>query len=80
MTADDLKRILILVATNDPTAADEIDRLADKLHTLATQLRAAHATAGNDSGTRSTGGVGDRIRMQLIGPDGKLKHDTGFVN
>lgn len=70
MTADDLKRILVLVATGDPAAADEIDRMADRLHALATRLRA-------NSGIRATGGVGDRIRMQLVGPDGKLKHDSG---
>lgn len=72
MTADDLKRILVLVATRDPAAADEIDRMADRLHTLADRLRTSAADA-----TKSTGGVGDRIRMQLRGPDGTVKHDSG---
>lgn len=69
MTTADLKRILLLVARRDPAAADELDRLADKLRALAARLRAA-------PGTRSIGGVGDRVRMQLRGPDGSVRHDT----
>ena len=62
----DLRRLLILLLLGDPAAADELDRLGDKLKEKAAQLRAEQAP-------RSTGGMGDRVQMRLVGPDGTVK-------
>ncbi len=52
--------------------ADALDELADKIRAIASEMR-------NNSGTRDQGGAVDRCRMNVVGPDGKVKQqvDTG---
>lgn len=72
MNTDDIRRLVMLVAMGDPSAADEIDRMADKLRSLAARLRSGTAVNPN----RSMGGASDRVQMRVTGPDGELKHET----
>lgn len=58
-------------ASRGPVAAAEhLEALADKLLAQAALLRAAKDAP---PGTRSEGGTGDRVRMQVVGPDGAVK-------
>lgn len=70
MTANDIRRILMLVAARDPSAPTELRKLAARINTIADGLESGQ------NGTKSTGGIGDRVRMQLVGPDGQVRHDT----
>jgi hypothetical protein len=74
MTAEqeELRRMLLLVAAGHPDAADWCDKMADQLRGLAARLRSGKPPEG----TVSPGGVGDRVRMQVRGPGGELKHET----
>ncbi len=68
MTPDKLINILTRVAHKDPTVADDLDAMADDLHNLATRIR------NSNEGTRSQGGMDDRVQMSVVGPDGNIKH------
>lgn len=70
MTHGELLELFRLVARRDPDAAPQLHKLADKIRALAFQLEA-------DAGMRSPGGMSDKVRMQVIGPDGQVKSDTG---
>lgn len=70
MTAAEIQNIMLLVATGNPAAAEAVHKLADELRAVAFRLE----SSGNP--TRSTGGMDDKVRMQVVGPDGKVKHDT----
>ena len=69
---DRFRRILALLATRDPAAADEIEQLGRDLIALADRLR-------NERPPTSPGGASDRATLELVGPDGKVKsrHETG---
>lgn len=79
MDSADLRNLLARVMAGDPSAADELEALAGRLHDIATRLRAGQA---GEPGTRDPGGMTDRVQMQVVGPDGhgnivtKQKVDT----
>jgi len=75
MNAEELRRVLALVAANHPDAAPAVHKLADELRALALRLELEQERLGYD-GNRSTGGMEDKVRMQVRGPDGQLKYDT----
>ncbi len=81
MTTDDAAKELAQAAELfelagcDPlAAADEFDRLADKMREVASALR---SEAGRQRSEQDdfvfTSGFGDRVRMAVIGPDGGVK-------
>ena len=55
-----LPEILALAATDPIAAAAELDKLADRLHRKAEELR----------GQQNPGGVGDRVMVQVLRPNG----------
>lgn len=73
--AHDLPDLMRRVVARDPSAAPDLEALADRLRALAADLRAGDPAGG----IASPGGMADRVRMDLIGPGGELKHsiDTG---
>lgn len=71
MNPEQTRNLMLRVAAGDPSAADDLDLLADQLRSLAARLR-----AGASDNPRSTGGVIDRVQMALIGPDGTVKQRT----
>ena len=70
---DRFRRILALLATRDPVAADEVEQLGRDLIALADRLR-------NERPPTSPGGASDRATLELVGPDGQIKQtvDTGL--
>lgn len=58
---------------NPTAAADRLDAMADDIRALAARLRT------QPNGFRDPGGMGDRVRINVMGPDGKPKQsiDTG---
>lgn len=79
MTPFDPTLLITLLEKGDIKAADEMDRLADVLKTAAQQMRDAYASAQQDGGFVSTSGFGDRIKINVVGPNGSIKQsiDTG---
>lgn len=69
-----LNDLLCRVLAGDRTAADEVDEMASRLHELARHLR-----SGQQEGINSPGGMSDQVQINLVGPDGTIKHkvDTG---
>jgi len=70
MTVNDIRETMLMVARRDPRAVPALRELASRINAIADQLESAH------NGTESTGGIGDVVRMKLVGPDGTVKHDT----
>ncbi len=68
----DSRELLVMLATNDPAAAAAIRSLANRLYALAESLEAK----SQDSPFTSPGGMTDRVRMKVQGPDGKTKSET----
>jgi hypothetical protein len=77
--SDALSSTLRDLSTDPLSAADRLDALADELRKRASLLREADQAAPSAHGFRSSGGMGDRAKMQVVGPDGKVKQatDTG---
>lgn len=65
---DDLRTLVAQVALNDPAAVPGLRRMAAQLNVLADQMEA---------GWRSSGGMGDVCRLQVVGPDGTIKQTGG---
>ena len=63
----DVGRIVALMAAKDPQAVVEIRALADQLYALAN-----HIESGAE-GWQSTGGMGDKVRISVVGPDGNVR-------
>lgn len=61
--------IMALVVTDPLRAAAEMDKLADRLHAMADDLRQG----------RNPGGISDRVIVNVVGPQGDIKQhvDTG---
>lgn len=59
-----------LVADDPARAAAEMDKLADELKRCASSLR-------DNQGMRDPGGMCDKVRIVLRGPNGEVKQDTG---
>jgi len=70
MNAEELRRVMALVSIGHPDAAPAVHKLADELRALALRLEL------EQEGNRSTGGMEDKVRMQVRGPDGSVKYDT----
>ena len=68
MDGTDIRKVLTLVALGDPSAAGMVRQLASKLLALADRLE-----AGVQNPTMSPGGMGDHVRMNVVGPDGAIK-------
>lgn len=64
--------VLGLLGSDPVAAANRLDALADEYRALAQRLRGS-------VGYQSRGGTGDRVRMQVVGPDGAIRQtiDTG---
>lgn len=75
--AAQFRDLTALMEADPAAAADRLDALADRLRVAAAGLRQM-ATGG----MRSQGGAGDRVRMQVVGPDGRVRQtvDTGELN
>lgn len=71
MDSQKLQNLLGRLLLRDPTAADEIEALGRRLIELADGLR-----KGDNNSYSSTDGIGDRVTMEVVGPDGKVKHRT----
>ncbi len=69
-----LREILVLLTTNPLKAADLIDGMAYRLHDQAKAIRQA-VCEGRDPRI-NPGGMGDVVKMQVIGPDGDLKQSV----
>lgn len=70
MNAASIMADFLEAASRGPAAAAEyLEALAGKLLAQAAALRASQPPPG----TRSEGGTGDRVRMQVVGPDGGVK-------
>lgn len=67
---DPLADLLRLIADDPIAAAGRLEGMAAKLTELAAALR-----AGN-SPTLDTPGVGDRVQMNLVGPDGRVRQQV----
>lgn len=70
-----LREALSLMATNPAAAADLLEGMAAKLMQHARSLRALAARGQNP--LSSPGGMGDRCRIQVIGPGGEIKQEGG---
>lgn len=70
---DRVRRIVGWLLLRDVRAASELRQLAAQL------IAAAESLEATEAGTREVGGTGDRVQMNLVGPDGTIKHhsDTG---
>lgn len=70
----ELADVVKLIQSDPAGAADKIDDLVVKLKNIAAQLRRKA-----ESDYCSHGGAGDRVRIQVVGPDGTIKQtvDTG---
>ncbi len=67
----DMRDLAARVLANDPTAADELDALADRLKLLAQQIRDK-----TQSPFVEVDGVSDRVIMKVISPDGHVTQHT----
>lgn len=73
---EDLRAAVALLGDDPLAAADLFDALAGRLRTAAEQLRSvAHAA-------RAPGGMGDRVKISVRGPNGEEVRsvDTGRVD
>lgn len=70
--AAEVSLIARLLAADPAAAADRLDALAEQLGAQAAALRAQA-----DGGWRSGGGAGDRVTIQVVGPDGRVKQTGG---
>jgi len=77
LTNDELQARLEEFARDPLKAADELDRLAEQFAVAATELRRRAASGGAPGGIVSVGGVGDRARVNVVGPNGELKQQGG---
>jgi hypothetical protein len=82
MTNDDtaglerLREALSLMASDPEAAADLLEGMAARLLEHARSLRSvAAARAAQENPFASGGGMGDSARIQVVGPDGKIKAD-----
>jgi hypothetical protein len=77
VSLEPLRKILFKILTDPHGAADDLEEMASKLLEAAKKLRAG-AAGGIPT---SPGGMGDRVQMNLIGPDGKVKstHTAGGI-
>lgn len=67
-----LNDLLCRIIAGDPTAADEIEIMADRLREVARQMRKEQEKGGmNDPG-----GATDRVQINVIGPDGTIKQQV----
>ncbi len=75
--SSELYQIAELLSSDPLAAADAIDALANRLHAKAQELRDGVASTGESF--RSPGGMTDRVKMSVHGPDGTIKQeiDTG---
>lgn len=68
-----LMKVRVLAETNPAAAADLLDLLADEFRDAATKMRREKLD------TLSRGGFGDKVEVNVIGPDGSVKA-TGGTN
>lgn len=64
-----LQEVLALMNNRPLEAAEKLEAMAAKLTELAQHLR--QKAAGDDF--KAPGGMGDKVLMNVFGPDGKLK-------
>ncbi len=69
-----IEAILRGLADDPLAAAASLDALADDLHARARLIRAANDLQAH--GFKSQGGMGDRARLAVVGPDGTTRHET----
>lgn len=62
----EVREILALAMESPALAADRLDALADVMRRTAGELRAIESW-------KSPGGMGDRVLINVIGPDGTVK-------
>lgn len=71
MNQPELAKMFSLIANRDPAAAGMVRTMAHRLLALADRLEARA-----ENPMRSPGGMGDRVQMKVVGPDGELKQQT----
>ncbi len=72
--AENIEATLRQLADDPLAAAASLDALADDLHTRARLIR--EATQQQAHGFKSQGGMGDRARLAVVGPDGNVRRTT----
>ena len=65
---------LDMIATNPIGAAERLDKIGDYIKNLATQIREQAAQEHNP--WQVSGSMGDRVRIQVLGPDGHVKREA----
>lgn len=72
----DLREVLSLLARDPLAAADRIDAIANRLHEQAEAIRSRFRS---EDPYTVPGGMTDRVKANVIGPDGQIKQsiDTG---
>lgn len=68
---DDINVLARLLIVDPLKAADVMDALANKLHDQAEAIRSTY-----NNQFRSTGAMGDSVRMQVVDPSGTVKHEV----
>lgn len=69
---DAIKEAAYLVATDPQGAALRLEKAGDRLHELAAQLR-------NGNPWQVPGGIADRVKIKVIGPDGLVKQAVEVI-
>jgi hypothetical protein len=69
-----LKEILKLIAEDPNKAADHLDRMCEKLKEISQKLRNSKKKIVNPF--KHVGGVSEVVRLNVIGPDGKIKRSS----
>lgn len=68
--------LLGLMATDPLAAADEFEKTGNEMIALAQRLReTAHLSQSQDN-EFCPGGLSDRVRIKVLGPNGDLKRDV----
>ena len=76
MALSQIADLLELAVTEPLRAADELDGWASQLKDVADALR---ASVKDDGAPKDSGGIGERVMMRVVGPEGQEKQfiDTG---
>lgn len=64
--AQELVALSQTIVESPGAAADKLEAMATKLLSLARKVRSGQ-------GTREANGIGDRVQINVVGPDGTLK-------
>lgn len=75
--SDCLGKLADLIETDPMAAAADLERMAQQLLLTAGALRAKAAASGRGGSEIGRGGCADRVRVMVVGPEGRVSKDTG---